>query len=396
MQRTANVYLLIAATLLAVLLLAAWSAWSGWRLASTPAQQRQLLDVRVLAAEAHIYLEEHLGGDGEETPAAILGRLDEAARLLAVLAGDRVQAGVSALDDSQEQRLLLQARHALATLADLTRLRLGQQQGSGAGSSLDRRFDRAFNDFMAACKTLETRLHERTASALGKFALAQSLMTLLVMASFAWLYRLLRRRDQRAAKVADEMAAAHAEVMQSREQMQQVNARQEAMLALSRRLQSAIGVEQFSQMLLTWLCEQQQAVAGVIWLSRQEAGLRAVASWCTGTLARELDTLAAGEGLVGQVALTGQVAQHAQPPGYLYIETGMLRAAPSHSLLLPVRYRELTVAVLELAFPAAPTADTRAHLQEVMETMAVRYYMFSQRDRTTADGGAPRAAPSPA
>ncbi len=385
MPRTTNVYLLIAATLLAVLLLAALSAWSGWRLASTPAQQRQLLDVRVLAAEAHIYLEEYLGGDGEETPGAIQARLDEAARLLAVLAGDRTQTGVSAIDDSDERRLLQQARHALATLADLTRLRLRQQQESAAGSSLDRRFDRAFDDFMAACKALETRLHQGTTAALRNFVLAQALMTVLVVASFAWLYRLLRRRDHRAASIANEMAAAHAEVMQGREQMQQVNARQEAMLALSRRLQSAIGVEQFSQMLLTWLCEQQQAVAGVIWLSRQEAGLRAVASWCTDTLARELDELANGEGLVGQVALTGQVAQHAQPPGYLHLESGLLRAAPSHSLLLPVRYRDVTVAVLELAFPAAPDAEARAHLQDVMETMAVRYYMFSQRDRTTND-----------
>lgn len=395
MPRTSPVYLLIGITLAAVLLCALWSLHSGSRLASLPAQTRVLLDVRVRTAEAHIYLEELLSGDGDETATKIIGHLDAATHQLAVLAGDRLASEVSPLRGAQERRLLQQARHDLASLTDLTRLRLRRSTHSAAGSILDRRFDRAFDAFMTSSRQLETRLHDNTAAALRTFVLTQGLLSVLVIGSFAWLVHLLRRRDAREADTRRDMEAAHAELMQSRALMQEANARQEALLALSRQLQSAIGAEQFSQMLLTAIGERQQAVAGVIWLCRQEEGLRAVASWCTDTLTTHLPDIAWGEGIVGQVAQSGVAARHSQPPGYLHLQSGSLRARPSHALVLPVRYRDITVAVIELAYLQPPDEKAQEFLEAVIASVAVRYYMFSLRDRSTPRADAAAPAPRP-
>lgn len=234
--------------------------------------------------------------------------------------------------------------------------------------------------------------------ALRWFVITQTLMTLLVLATLGWIYRLLRGRDQREAATRAAMASAHAEVIHSREQMQRLNDRQNAMLAMSRKVQSAIGVEQFSQVLLAELCAAYDATAGMVWLNRGRVGLRSVAAWCTSGLENRQLELAVGEGMVGQVALSGRTTSYGIPPGYLQIESGSLSLAPAHTILLPVRYQDDTVAVFEFAFLAPPAAETLSFMGETLESMAVRYFMFSSRENPDSmplsTRRAPDAAPS--
>ncbi|MDO8267229.1 MAG: hypothetical protein Q7T32_05295 [Moraxellaceae bacterium] len=220
--------------------------------------------------------------------------------------------------------------------------------------------------------------------ALRWFVITQALMTLLVLATLGGIYRLLRGRDQREAASRAAMASAHAEVLHSREQMQRLNDRQNAMLAMSRKVQSAIGVEQFSQVLLAELCTACDATVGMVWLNRGKVGLRCVASRCisgmggsTGGRQLELDE---GEGMVGQVAASGRMTSYAVPPGYLHIESGSLSLVPACTILLPVRYQDETVAVFEFALLAPPDADKLGFVREMLESMAVRYFMFSSRE----------------
>lgn len=228
--------------------------------------------------------------------------------------------------------------------------------------------------------------------ALRWFVITQTLMTLLIMATLAWIYRLLQGRDRREAATRAAMASAHAEVLHSREQMQRLNDRQNAMLAMSRKVQSAIGVEQFSQVLLAELCTACDAIVGMVWLNRGKVGLRCVASRCIGGMGggmgestgsgiggRQLE-LDEGEGMVGQVAASGRMTSYAVPPGYLQIESGSLSLVPACTILLPVRYQDETVAVFEFALMAQPDADKLDFVQEMLESMAVRYFMFSSRE----------------
>lgn len=217
--------------------------------------------------------------------------------------------------------------------------------------------------------------------ALRWFAITQTLMTLFVLATLGGIYRLLRGRDRREAATRAAMASAHAEVLHSREQMQRVNDRQNAMLAMSRQVQSAIGVEQFSQVLLAELCTACDAIVGMVWLNRGKVGLRCVASRCIGGsgMGRQLE-LDEGEGMVGQVAASGRMTSYAVPPGYLQIESGSLSLVPACTILLPVRYQDETVAVFEFALMAQPDADKLDFVQELLESMAVRYFMFSSRE----------------
>lgn len=232
--------------------------------------------------------------------------------------------------------------------------------------------------------------------ALRWYVITQTLMTLLVLATLGWIYRLLRGRDQREAATRAAMARAHAEVLHSREQMQRLNDRQNAMLAMSRKVQSAIGVEQFSQVLLAELCTACDAIVGMVWLNRGKVGLRCVASRCIGGMGGGMDggtggsiggrqlELDEGEGMVGQVAKSGRMTSYAVPPGYLQIESGSLSLVPACTILLPVRYQDETVAVFEFALMAQPDADKLGFVREMLESMAVRYFMFSSRENPDA------------
>lgn len=399
MPRHVNVYAVIAMATIMVALFAGWTSWSGYRITSTPAQIRVLLDVRVLASESHIFLEEYLSGDTGETPGKITALLDEASALLAVLegrsSGARADSQTTAgtIGDAGQRALLETARRDLDELVHLTTLRLHHQRSGAAGSEHDQQFDAAFERFLSSTKTLEDRLHDSSSRALHWFVLTQTLMTLLVLATFAWLYRLLRTRDARDAETLASLEQAHADVTTGRARMQQLNDRQNAMLALSRRVQSAIGVEQFSQVLLGELSERCDIVAGMVWLSRGHLGLRQVARRGTSHADTRPLELARGEGMVGQVALTGQVARYDIPPDYLSVDTGSVSFPPAHTLLLPVCYQDRTVAVFELVFLQSPPDDCRDFMQEVLESLAVRYFMFSSRENPEAS---PLSARQPA
>lgn len=397
MPRHVNVYAVIALATIMVALFAGWTSWSGYRITSTPAQIRVLLDVRVLASESHIFLEEYLSGDAGESPGKITALLDEASALLAVLegrpSGDNGQSrmSASAIGDAAQRALLETSRHHLDELVHLTALRLQHQRSGAAGSAYDQRFDAAFERFLTSTKTLEDRLHDSSSHALKWFVLTQTLMTLLVLATFAWLYRLLRTRDARDADTRATLEQAHADVTAGRARMQQLNERHQAMLALSRQVQSAIGVEQFSQVLLQELGERCDIVAGMVWLNRGRHGLRQVARRGTShpdTRPAELDE---GEGMVGQVARTAQAARYDIPPDYLSVATGSVSFPPAHTLLLPVCYQDRAVAVFELAFLHSPTDDCRSFITEVLESLAVRYFMFSSRENPEASPLSARA-----
>lgn len=392
MQRHVNVYAVITIATVIISLFVGWSCWSGYRISTSPAQIRVLLDVRVLAAESHIFLEEYLSGDDSETPNEITGYLDQASALLSALEGrpQHGEARVEHLSDPAQRMLLETARRQLDELVSLTRLRLEHRQTGAAGSEEDQLFDAAFESFLASSKALEDSIHSASSRALYRLIVTQLVVALLVLVTFAWLYRLLQVRDRREARIRADIERAHAEVITSREQMEQINHRQNAMLTLSRKVQSAIGVEQFSSILLEALCDHIQAMAGLVWLDRGRHGLRNVASRCTSFNQERATELAPGEGMVGQVALSGQASSYALPPDYLTLATGSLSMPPSHTLLLPVCYQGKTVAVFEFAFLQAPENSRIELVTEVLESLAVRYFMFSSRENPDASPLAPQ------
>lgn len=400
MPRHVNVYAVIVLATIMVALFAGWTSWSGYRITSTPAQIRVLLDVRVLASESHIFLEEYLSGDTGETPSKITGLLDDASTMLGVLEGRQSGAAAgtdaSAIRHDEQLALLQTSRRDLDELVSLTALRLYQQGRGAAGSEYDQQFDAAFERFLTSTKQLEERLHESSSRALQWFVLTQTLMTLLVLATFAWLYQLLRKRDARDAETLATLEQAHADVTAGRAQMQQLNDRQNAMLELSRKMQSAIGVEQFSQVLLSELGGRCEIVAAMVWLNRGRHGLRQVARFGTSHPETRPTELAEGDGMVGQVARTGQAAHYDIPPDYLFVETGSVSFPPAHTLLIPVCYQDRTVAVFELAFLESPPDDCRDFIGEVLESLAVRYFMFSSRENPEASPLSARQVTTPA
>ncbi len=124
---------------------------------------------------------------------------------------------------------------------------------------------------------------------------------------------------------------------------------------------------QLGRRVLDFLAETIEVNVAALYVQQMDGSLERVASYGLNKDDEQLaQTIKAGEGLVGQAALSSRLLQlHDLPETYLNIRTGLGQMAPRHLLLLPLTHDGHVNGVLELGFLHAP-AERGSELLELL------------------------------
>jgi methyl-accepting chemotaxis protein len=139
-------------------------------------------------------------------------------------------------------------------------------------------------------------------------------------------------------------------------------------------LKSARNPDDIMQSGLSAICKQSEACLGAFYLVEAQNDKK-VATLKAGfalTLAEgSTVTYEAGEGLIGQVAVTGQTLYLDEiPEGYIKIISGLGSASPRYLLIVAAKNENAVTGVIELAFFKPVTTDLRMFVEEAAALMA--------------------------
>ncbi|PST84596.1 histidine kinase [Pedobacter yulinensis] len=140
-------------------------------------------------------------------------------------------------------------------------------------------------------------------------------------------------------------------------------------------------LEKLAERVVAALCKNVGAIIGGIY-SRQHGQESFVLS---GAFAFEKKReyrkpIAAGEGLVGTVALEKQPRLLSQiPENYIKVSSGLGNTSPSYLYLVPVVFKDETIAVIELGFIHRPEERRLALLQNVTESIGIAMNSANER-----------------
>jgi GAF domain-containing protein len=144
-------------------------------------------------------------------------------------------------------------------------------------------------------------------------------------------------------------------------------------------VKTALGNEEQKDALnsaLQTICKQLSAAQGALYLSKEVGGRRIVELRSGYALNMGESTVLSfeyGEGLVGQVAVSGQtIVIDEVPEGYITILSGLGSASPQFLLLVPVKDQDRTVGVMEIASFSAISEDEKKFVNEAAQLMSAR------------------------
>ena len=127
---------------------------------------------------------------------------------------------------------------------------------------------------------------------------------------------------------------------------------------------------------LQTICKQLNAGQGALYLSKDDGGRRIVELRSGYALNMGESTVLSfeyGEGLVGQVAASGQtIVVDEVPEGYITILSGLGSASPRFLLLVPVKDQDRTVGVMEIASFTAISEDEKKFVNEAAQLVSAR------------------------
>jgi hypothetical protein len=122
------------------------------------------------------------------------------------------------------------------------------------------------------------------------------------------------------------------------------------------------------------ICKQIDAGQGALYISKEAAGKRIVelsAGYALNRGESSVISFEFGEGLVGQVASTGQTLFIDDvPDGYINIISGLGNASPKYLLIVPVKANERITGVIEIASFNRLTEDQRKFVEESAQLMS--------------------------
>lgn len=139
-------------------------------------------EIKLEVTTAHLWLEEILNGDRDVSIEDVFRHLDNADWYAhAMLEGGTNAKGVfQPLSDPQLRRSIHSARGAISQFRQIAEHRYKYFVSSNSGSDIDKRFDRAFEDFLAEADEVKTELQQAIVDKLKKF---QLMALLLIVAS---------------------------------------------------------------------------------------------------------------------------------------------------------------------------------------------------------------------
>jgi PAS domain S-box-containing protein len=153
-------------------------------------------------------------------------------------------------------------------------------------------------------------------------------------------------------------------------------------------LQGERDPERVARLVLSEVSELVGVLAGVFYVRDRDDGsdqLRLLASYARSGTSRPPSTVQAGEGLLGQCALEGRrIIVTSVPAEYGAVSSALGRARPSMVVLLPVRFEQETLAVIELATFEDFTDVQLDFLDQLSESVAVVLNTITANERTAA------------
>lgn len=136
-------------------------------------------------------------------------------------------------------------------------------------------------------------------------------------------------------------------------------------------IKSALGAAETKSALnnsLQTICKQLDAGQGVLYVAKEENSMRVVelhSGYALNIGESKVLRYEFGEGLVGQVAATGNpLYVDDVPEGYITILSGLGNASPKYLLLIPVKSKEKVMGVIEIASFTRLSEDQKKFVEE--------------------------------
>ncbi|HEX3346440.1 MAG TPA: CHASE3 domain-containing protein, partial [Polyangiaceae bacterium] len=231
-----------------------------------------------------------------------------------------------------------------------------------------RRMD-AVRDAMSSALDVEYTLRRtRIAASTASTSLTRFLFVILLAASAIAIAFVSRRQ---LTSIAATFRGALASETQARQEMERETWVRAAHARLVDALQGERTVEQVGADAMAVLAEQTEARVGAFF-TREGARWQRRAGYALDARTAGPESFANGEGIVGEAAARGTVAQVREvPPGFLQLRSGTGQASPAQLVLIPARADGTTTAVVELGFAASPGTRAMDLLGRVGESIAL-------------------------
>jgi signal transduction histidine kinase/ActR/RegA family two-component response regulator len=210
------------------------------------------MEIRLECANAHLWLEEIIGGDCGEKAERVWSHMDQAGRFLtAMLDGGLTAEGrFFALDHPEMRQEIEQAQALYDEFRALTAQRLDNMDASVAGSEMDQRYDRIFEELMVKLDRAETRLQRKIRKDLKNFRFLQAVLIVVCVCASVTLGavfgRLLHRqiRDEQRVRAANQQLDAANQQLRAGEQQlkasnQQLRAANQQLTAADKQLKAS-------------------------------------------------------------------------------------------------------------------------------------------------------------
>jgi len=125
--------------------------------------------------------------------------------------------------------------------------------------------------------------------------------------------------------------------------------------------------------ILSILCAELNAGQGIVYttvMPSDKSVLKQIASYAYAKDRLEVTEFEYGEGLVGLAAKENKIISIDNvPDSYLNIYSGLGKTSPKHILILPLKFEDNVVGVMELALMWSPNASESANLSRLSDTL---------------------------
>ncbi|MEI7613822.1 MAG: MCP four helix bundle domain-containing protein [Betaproteobacteria bacterium] len=147
-------------------------------------------------------------------------------------------------------------------------------------------------------------------------------------------------------------------------------------------LQKADELKSLVQLAISRIAKLLSAGHGVIYVADGEGRLNLMASYGHRERKQLNNSLAIGEGLIGQCAMEKSAITLTAPRDYIMINSGLGEAAPNCIAVLPILHKDKLLGVLEIASFQTFTERETALLDALMPTLATSMEIIDRNQRT--------------
>ena len=185
-----------------------------------------VMEIRIETSTAHLWFEEIISGDRDESIDAVWGHLNEAdwyAQAILV-GGENPHWKYYPLDDAGVRRAVESIQAKLAEFRAVTEERFSAPEVSRAGSEIGRRYDAVFAELMSAAEQVEAEIKQMISRDLRNFHIVQTVLIFICLALTVFvgivIGRFMRRqiRDELKLRAANQQLDASNQQLRASEQ----------------------------------------------------------------------------------------------------------------------------------------------------------------------------------